>query len=35
MELKDLEVYLIARDLSSVAWNMYKDLKNEHRLSIG
>jgi four helix bundle protein len=34
-ELKDLEVYLIARDLSGIAWNMYKDLKNEHRLSIG
>ncbi len=35
MKLYDLEVYQIARELSTVGWKIYKDLKNEYRFSIG
>ncbi len=35
MELKDLEVYKIARVLSGFAWNVYCELKHEHRFLIG
>ena len=35
MELNKLEVYKIARDLSEIAWNVYKEMKSEFRFSIG
>ena len=35
MELDDLEVYQIAREIGRLAWNVYKDLKNEYRFSTG
>ncbi len=35
MKLEDLEVYQIARELSTVGWKIYKDLKNEYRFEIG
>jgi four helix bundle protein len=35
MELKDLEVYKISRVLSGFAWNVYSELKQEHRFVIG
>lgn len=35
IELDDLEVYQIAREISRLAWNVYKDLKNEYRFSKG
>jgi four helix bundle protein len=35
MELRDLEVYKISRELSTIAWNVYCELKQEHRFVIG
>ena len=35
MRLKDLEVYRISREMSKIAWGVYKDLKKEFKFSIG
>jgi len=35
MELKDLDVYNLSRDLSKKAWEIYNDLKKEYRFSFG
>lgn len=35
MELQELDVYRIARELSRYAWQIYSGLKNEYRFSIG
>lgn len=35
MELYDLEVYQIAREISRMAWDVYKNLKNEYRFTTG
>ena len=35
MELSELEVYMIAKELSSMAWDIYKEMKNEFRFSMG
>lgn len=35
MELKDLEVYQISRDLSSTGWDIYSRMKSEYRFAIG
>ena len=35
MKLNDLEIYKIARSLSKIAWDIYKNMKSEIRFSIG
>ncbi len=35
LSLNDLRIYNIARELSNVAWNIYKDLKLDNRIIIG
>ena len=35
MDLNDLEVYRISRELSSSAWDVYKEMLKEHKFSIG
>jgi len=35
VELSELEVYRIAKELSSMAWDIYKEMKNEFRFSMG
>ncbi|HEY3277351.1 MAG TPA: four helix bundle protein [Syntrophorhabdaceae bacterium] len=35
MELEELQIYGIARELSRIGWNVYRELKNEYRFGIG
>ena len=35
MELNNLEVYNIAREISKIAWDVYKNMRNEFKFSMG
>lgn len=35
MELKNLEIYKIARELSKEGWVVYRGMENEHRFALG
>ncbi len=35
ISLEDLDIYIISRDLSKIAWEIYIDLKLDHKIIIG
>lgn len=35
MELKQLKIYQISREISRIVWDIYKELKKEYRFLIG